>query len=71
MRPDPETKELVVMALHPGVAREQVQANTGWAVRFAATVEVTPPPGTQELSVLRDLQARTARAHGGEAATHA
>ena len=40
-------------------------------VQFAATVEETPPPSTQELTVLRDLQIRTARAHGGEAAPHA
>jgi glutaconate CoA-transferase, subunit B len=64
MRPDPETKELVVIALHPDVTREQVQANTGWAVRFAATVDQTAPPSAHELAVLRDLQARTARAHG-------
>ncbi len=63
MRPDPQTKELTVTALHPGVTREQVQANTGWQVRFAEMLETTPPPTDEELSVLRDLQARTARAH--------
>ncbi len=68
MRPDPATKELVVAALHPGATREQVQANTGWAIRFAATLAETPPPGERELAVLRDVQARTARAHAGEAA---
>jgi glutaconate CoA-transferase subunit B len=65
MKPDPEAKELTVVALHAGVTREQVQANTGWPVRFADTVE-TPPPDATELAVLRDLQERTARAHGGE-----
>lgn len=64
MRPDPATKELTVTALHPGVSREQVQANTGWALRFAADLGVTAPPTAHELAVLRDLQARTARAHG-------
>jgi glutaconate CoA-transferase, subunit B len=64
MRPDPATCELTVTALHPGVSREQVAANTGWAVRFAAELGGTPPPSEQELRVLRDLQARTARAHG-------
>jgi glutaconate CoA-transferase subunit B len=66
MRPDPETKELIVVAAHAGVAREQIGASTGWPVRFAATVERTPPPTQAELAVLRDLQARTARAHAGE-----
>jgi glutaconate CoA-transferase subunit B len=64
MRPDPVSKELTVVALHPGVTREQVQANTGWAVRFATDLLETEPPTDQELAVLRDLQARTARAHG-------
>jgi glutaconate CoA-transferase, subunit B len=33
-------------------------------VRFAAKVTETPAPGAQELEVLRELNARTARAHG-------
>ena len=40
----PTTKELVVSALHPGVTREQVAANTGWPVRFAEPLDETPPP---------------------------
>ena len=50
-------------ALHPGVTREQVEANTGWPVRFAEPLEQTPPPTAAELSTLRDLQRRTAEAH--------
>jgi len=65
MRPDPQTKELTVVATHAGVTREQIQANTGWPLRFAEAVEQTPPPNATELGVLRDLQARTARAHTG------
>jgi glutaconate CoA-transferase subunit B len=64
MRPDPDTRELTVVALHAGVTRADVQANTGWDVRFAPAVETTPPPTETELAVLRDLQARTAQAHG-------
>jgi glutaconate CoA-transferase subunit B len=64
MKPDPLSKELTVVALHPGVTREQVQANTGWALRFAPELAETEAPSEQELAVLRDLQARTARAHG-------
>jgi glutaconate CoA-transferase subunit B len=61
--PDPETKEMIVTAMHPGVTREQIQDNTGWQVHFAAKVAETSPPTAQELEVLRDIQARTARAH--------
>ncbi len=57
--PDPETKELTVVALHPGATREQVADGTGWAIKFAAKVADTPPPTAQELGVLRDLHART------------
>jgi glutaconate CoA-transferase subunit B len=60
MRPDPKTRELTVTAIHPGVRREQIMERTGWPVRFAASVDGTPPPGAAELSVLRELQARSA-----------
>jgi glutaconate CoA-transferase, subunit B len=68
MRPDPATKELTVTALHPGVTRDQLRANTGWPVRFADDVAETPPPTLDELATLRDLQRRTERAHAGAAA---
>jgi glutaconate CoA-transferase subunit B len=64
MRPDPTTKELVVVSLHAGVTPEQVQANTGWQVRFADDLMLTASPSEAELGLLRDLQARTAQAHG-------
>jgi glutaconate CoA-transferase subunit B len=64
MRPDPQTKELTVTSIHPGVTREQIAQNTGWDVKFAPDVGDTAPPTEEELRVLRDLQARTAKAHG-------
>jgi glutaconate CoA-transferase subunit B len=62
--PDPKSKEMTVTSIHPGVTRERVAQNTGWAVRFASTVRETPVPTEYELKTLRDLKARTARAHG-------
>ena len=67
LAPDPETCELTVISLHPGVTREAVQAQCGWTLKFAAQAGETPPPTAEELGVLRDLQARTAKAHGGDA----
>jgi glutaconate CoA-transferase subunit B len=64
LRPDPETKELVVTSIHEGATREQIVERTGWPVMFAEAVEATPPPTDDELRVLRELEARTARAHG-------
>jgi glutaconate CoA-transferase subunit B len=66
MEPDPLSKEFIVTALHPGVARAQVLAATGWLVRFADTVAETAPPTANELDVLRALHRRTRQAHEGE-----
>jgi glutaconate CoA-transferase subunit B len=41
-----------------------VVAATGWPVTFAVEVSETPAPTVVELEALRDLNARTARAHG-------
>jgi glutaconate CoA-transferase subunit B len=68
MAPEPETNEFVVVSLHPLVTPQQVRENTGWEVRFADGVEETPPPSDEELEALRDLNARTARAHGAVSA---
>jgi glutaconate CoA-transferase, subunit B len=65
--PDPQTKEMTVTSIHPGVSREQINDNTGWTVRYAAHVVETKPPTADELTVLRDIHARTARAHGNVA----
>lgn len=69
MRSDPETRELVLAAIHPGIAVEQVRDATGWQLRIAPTLETTQEPSAGELQALRDLHARTAAAHGSAAAT--
>lgn len=63
MEPDPETKELTVVSLHPEVEQEEVANATGWDVAFADDLGETPPPDQDELEVLRDLMERTSRAH--------
>jgi glutaconate CoA-transferase subunit B len=68
MRPHPETHEFQVTSLHPGVSRDTVSSQTGWPVAFAESVEETPAPTADELGVLRDLNARTAAAHGANVA---
>ncbi|KQU54875.1 3-oxoadipate--succinyl-CoA transferase [Bosea sp. Leaf344] len=64
LEPDPETAELTVVSLHPGVTRDQVQAGCGWRLRFATELAETPAATATELSVLRDLHLRTRQAHG-------
>ncbi|WP_280547739.1 CoA-transferase subunit beta [Halomonas sp. 11-S5] len=66
MKPDPETKELTVVSLHPGVSREDVCDATGWEIRFAGELESTPEPSAKELEILRELKDRTERQHAGE-----
>jgi glutaconate CoA-transferase, subunit B len=63
-QPDATTKEMTVVSMHPGVTREKVQENCGWKVLFAPAVTETPAATTEELKVLRDLHARTKKAHG-------
>ena len=55
LEPDPETRELTLTALHDGVAIDDVRAATGWALRVAPGVEVTPAPSVAELAGLREL----------------
>jgi glutaconate CoA-transferase subunit B len=52
---DDETRHMKVLALNPGVTREQVQDNTGFDLIFDAEVAVTAPPTDQELELLREL----------------
>jgi glutaconate CoA-transferase subunit B len=63
--PEAESKEMTVVSIHPGVTRDQIADATGWPVRYAAKVAETPPPNAIELEALRELHARTARAHSG------
>jgi len=56
LEPDPESAELVLTGLHPGVSVEQVRAETGWDLQVAAELSATPPPSAQELSVLRGMR---------------
>ena len=67
LTPDPVTKELTLTSLHPGMTVERALDATGWPLKVAATIETTPAPTATELSVLRELQQRTARAHAGQA----
>ncbi|WP_035572384.1 CoA-transferase subunit beta [Halomonas halocynthiae] len=68
MTPDPETKELVVVSLHPGVSQADISAATGWDIRFSDTLESTPEPSEKELDILRQLKARTEQAHAAQQA---
>jgi glutaconate CoA-transferase subunit B len=58
LEPNPETKELVLTQLHPGVELQSVRDETGWDLRVAEAIGETAPPTDQELAALRDLVSR-------------
>ena len=63
LRPHPDSCELQLTALYPGVSVVGVQAATGWPLQVADTLERVPPPQPAELNCLRELEARTRAAH--------
>jgi glutaconate CoA-transferase subunit B len=58
LEPDPETYELTLTQIHPGVEVESVRAATGWDLNVVAEPQSTPPPTDAELSALRELLSR-------------
>jgi len=62
-----ETGELVLTSLHPGATVEQARANTGWSLRVADDLPVTPAPTAEELRLLREeLDPKRIYLKGGE-----
>jgi glutaconate CoA-transferase, subunit B len=62
LEPDPDTAELTLTHLHPGVTVEDARAATGWDLRIAADLRTTDPPAPRELAVLRQLEATKGQA---------
>ncbi len=52
---DEESRRMKVLALNPGVSREEVQDNTGFKLVFDEKIAVTEPPTEHELTTLRML----------------
>lgn len=63
LRPHPETEELELAGLYPGVTADAARAATGWPLRVARHLETLAPPTPADLAALRDLEARTSEAH--------
>ncbi|HTF11019.1 MAG TPA: CoA-transferase [Asanoa sp.] len=68
LEPDPETCELTLAHIHPGVAVDQVRAATGWPLAVRAELPVTEPPTAVELAALRSLTTRSSTRGGGNGA---
>jgi glutaconate CoA-transferase, subunit B len=62
LRLDLDARELVLTHVHPGVALDQVRAETGWELRVADDLAETEPPSDDELRVLRELKSALEKA---------
>jgi glutaconate CoA-transferase subunit B len=58
LEPDPESCELTLTQLHPGVDAAEVREATGWELAVAPKPRPTEPPTGAELEALRELVAR-------------
>jgi glutaconate CoA-transferase subunit B len=58
LEPDRPGGELVLTAVHPGVSVDRAREQTGWPLRVAENVGLTPAPTAAELRALRELVAR-------------
>jgi glutaconate CoA-transferase subunit B len=52
---DPETGELVLTALYPGVEADEVRAGVGWPLRARDDLECVKPPEGRALHLLREV----------------
>ncbi len=50
---NPDTKEMILQSLHPGVTVDEILANTGWDLKVASKIGETPPPSRSELRIIR------------------
>jgi glutaconate CoA-transferase subunit B len=57
LEPDPETCELLLTHVHPGVDAGQAREATGWELKVADDLSTTEPPTPEELDALRALVA--------------
>ena len=58
LEPDPDTRELRLTHLHPGVEVDQVREATGWALAVSDHLGATEQPQKDELTALRSLASR-------------
>jgi glutaconate CoA-transferase subunit B len=63
LKPLPESKELALSVLYPGIPAEEARAAAGWPLALAPEIETIEPPTAAELEVLRALETRTEAAH--------
>ncbi len=56
LEPDPESCELTLTAVHPGVTAREAREATGWDLRVSERLVTSDPPSGPELAALRALK---------------
>jgi glutaconate CoA-transferase subunit B len=51
---DPQTHEMVVRALYPGVRIEDIVREVAWPVYIPSAIEVVEPPSEEDLEIIRE-----------------
>jgi glutaconate CoA-transferase subunit B len=64
LRPDPESCELTMTQVHPGVSADQAREATGWDLLVSDELTETEEPTTKELGILRELKATVEKVEG-------
>ncbi|MEP7022641.1 MAG: CoA-transferase [Actinomycetota bacterium] len=57
LEPDPQTRELTLTGIYPGISVPDVKAVTGWDLCVAVDLRELPPPAVADLRALRLLKA--------------
>ena len=52
---DDDTKTMRLLAVHPGVTIEEIQANSGFPIPVAEPLAVSPAPSDEERRILREI----------------
>ncbi len=50
-----DSGEMILASLHPGISKETIQENTGWALRSASIMTETQAPTADELLLIRQF----------------
>jgi glutaconate CoA-transferase subunit B len=64
LRPDPESCELTMTQVHPGVDADQAREATGWDLKVSDELTESEEPTRQELGILRELKATVEKVEG-------
>ncbi|MFQ5878490.1 MAG: CoA-transferase subunit beta [Acidobacteriota bacterium] len=51
---DPDSREMALRSIHPGVTLDKIRDNVGWDLKVASDLSETPPPTAEEIRIIRD-----------------